>query len=83
MYLLMYLRTFKISVLKYINLTLLVFFIAPGLVQKAVLKKTKVELDHLADVDMLSIIEKGNRGGVCQTIHRYAKATNKCMKYYD
>ena len=26
------------------------------------------------------MVEKGIRGGICHTIHQYAKANNKCMK---
>ena len=29
------------------------------------------------------MVEKGIRGGICHTIHRYAKINNKCMKDYD
>ena len=32
---------------------------------------------------MLLMVEKGTKGGICQAIHRYAKANNKYMKNYD
>ena len=32
---------------------------------------------------MLLMVEKGIRGGIYHTIHRYAKVNNKYMKDYD
>ena len=56
------------------------FLSLPGL---ACLKKTNVEIEILTDYDMLLMVEEGIRGGICHSIHRYAKANNKYMKYYN
>ena len=42
----------------------------------------KVKLVLLTDINMLLIVEKGIRGVICHSIHRYAKANNKYMKNY-
>ena len=48
----------------------------PGLAWQACLKNTEVELEPLTDNDMLIMFEEEIRGGMCQAIYRYAKATN-------
>ena len=45
--------------------------------------KFEVILELLADIDMLLMVEKGIRVGICHAIHQYAKANNKYMKDYD
>ena len=59
------------------------FLSAPGLAWQACLKKTEVELQLFTDVDMLLMVEKGIRRGICHAIHRYAKINNKYIKNYD
>ena len=50
---------------------------------QATLRKTKVKVGLLTDIDMLLMIEKGIRGGICHSIYGYAKANSKYMKDYD
>ena len=59
------------------------FLSAPGLVWQACLRKTGVKLELLTNIDMLLMVKKGIRGGICHVIHRYAETNNKYMKNYD
>ena len=47
------------------------------------LKKDQSILDLLTDTDILLTVEKGIRGGICNTIQRYVKANKKYIKDYD
>ena len=58
------------------------FLSAPGLAWQACLKKTGEKLELISDIDVLLMIEKGTRGGICHSVYRQAKANNKYMKIY-
>ena len=59
------------------------FLSLPGLAWQACLKKTNIELELLTDYDMLLMVEEGIGGGICHSIHRYARANNKYIKNYN
>ena len=43
----------------------------PGLAWRTAFKKTNVKLDLLTSIDMLLVLEKGNRGGIYHVLHQY------------
>ena len=59
------------------------FFSAPRLASQVALKNTKVKLDLLTDIDMLLMVEKGIRGGICHSIYQYVNTNNKYMEDYE
>ena len=59
------------------------FLSASGWAWQATLKKTKVKLELLTDIDMLLMVEKSIRGGIWHSIYRYANTNNKYIKDYD
>ena len=70
----MYLEIYELDPAKFLS--------ALGLSWHAALKKTKVKLDVLTNIDMLSMVETGISGGICHFIYRFAKANNKYMNNY-
>ena len=46
-------------------------------------KKTEIKLELFTDFDILFMVEKWIRGGICHAIQRYTKANIKYMKNYD
>ena len=59
------------------------FLSESGLAWQACLKETGIRVEVLTDADMLLMVEKVIRGGICHAVYRYAKANNKYMKNYD
>ena len=55
------------------------FYTATGLAWKICLKKTRIRLELLLDPDMLLMFERGIRGGITQSVNRWAKANNPYM----
>ena len=78
----MYLKILKVNVLKDMNLILLIF-ICNWLSMASLFKMTGIKLELLTDNDMLMIVEKRTRGGICHAVQRYSKANNKYMKNYN
>ena len=74
---------FRNACLKVYELDPAHFLSLPGLAWQACLKKTSIKLELLTDYDMLLMVEEGIRGGICHSIHRYAKANNKYIKNYN
>ena len=58
------------------------FISAPGIARQEALEKANVKLDLSTEIDMLLMVEKGIRGGICHSIYQYIKAINKYMKDY-
>ena len=75
-------ENFRNMCLKIYKLDHTKFLSTPGLAWEVLLKKTKVKLDLLTDIDMLLMVVKGSRGGICHSIYRCTKANNKYMKDY-
>ena len=77
------LENFRNKYIKIYELDPAHFLSVSGLAWQACLKKTEVKLESLTEIDMLLMVEKRIRGGICHEIHRYAEANNKYMKNYD
>ena len=60
-------KNFRKILLKTCHFNLVKLFSAPGLTWKAALKQTEVKLELLTYIDMLLMVEKGIRGGICNS----------------
>ena len=73
-------ENFRNKCIEIYELDLAHFLSAPGLAWQTCLKKTGVRLELLTNIDMLLMVEKGIRGGICHAIHTFAEANNKYEK---
>ena len=73
---LMYLRAFGIGVLKHMNIIVPVFLLRQDQHGKQPLKRPKQKFGLMADIDILLMVQKRIRGGICHAIHQYANAKN-------
>ena len=59
------------------------FLSALALAWQTALKKGKVTLDLLTDINTSLMVEKGIKGGIYHSLHQYTKANKKYMKDND
>ena len=72
-------ETFRTTCLEHYSLDPALFYTSLRLAWRDCLKKTGINLEPVADPDMLLMFEKGIRGGITQTVHRYTRVHNKYM----
>ena len=63
------LENFRNTCLEIYELDSARFLAARGLALQAALKKTKEKLDLFTEINMLLIVEKGIKGGICRAIY--------------
>ena len=56
------------------------FFISTWISMETCLRMSEKKVELSTDVDMLLMVKKRIRGGICHVIHRYAIANNKYIK---
>ena len=77
-------KNFRKMCLKIYHLDPVKFHAAPGLAWQIALKNTEVKLELLTDIDMLLMVEKDIRGGICHVIHLHDKnKESSYLKYWD
>ena len=55
------------------------YYTSPGLSWSACLKKSRVCVELLCDIDQINFIERGMQSGISQVSHRYARANNPLL----
>ena len=77
-------ENFSKTCIEYYDIDPTNYLTAPSLAWDAMLLKTKAKLELLYNIDMLNMIEKMKRGGLCFVgSKRYVKANNQHVPDYD
>ena len=75
---------FRTTCMKHYSLDPANYISAPGLAWDAMLLKTGIELDLITDLEMLKMVERAKRGGLCFVgSKRMVKANNKYLEDYN
>lgn len=76
-------ENFRKTCLTYYKLDPANYLTSPGLAWDAMLLKTDIELDLITDIEMLQMVERQKRGGLCYVgSKRHVKANNKYLDDY-
>ena len=73
-------RTLEIYVLKLYELNSKKLLSTPGLAWQAAFKEIKIKLDLLNDNNILVIVDKGIKRGICHSIYRYGMSNEDFIK---
>ena len=76
-------ENFRVTCLENCRLDPCHYVSTPKLAWDSMLKMTGINLELTTDVEMHQFIERGIRGGISIITHRYAKANNPYMKFYN
>lgn len=70
-------KNFRVLCLKMFNLDTSNYMTVPGLAFDCMFRHTKIKFEWLHDYNTQLMIEQGIRGGICQFIKRYVKASGR------
>ena len=76
-------ENFRDLTFRYYGLDAAGFYTSPGLSFAAALKLTKIRLNLFTDVNMYNFITNAIRGGLTNSMKKYARANNRFMKDFD
>ena len=77
-------KNFRKMCLRNLSIRSCKIYFGPRIIlERSFIKRIKVELELLTDIDLLLMVQKGIRIGICHSINRYAKVNIKYMEDYN